>query len=226
MDTTIVMDAKTSVVTLSNVGTLEELEVELEDLNESADIEAAMEQIEAYAQSGELDVETDVLRYKVVNPEEIEYLALRETTEETQTDLESFGLKNVSLEALRDFIESSSVGDVLYLRKEEGMGHFEIAVEASKDKKVSFGYFDCAMEIDTYEALEESYLDVVCDTILPELAEVEDGACNVDIFDFEPQIVSGELFKVVSDPESELKMLEKVDMPAFYFQGELPTDEL
>ena len=225
MDNTIIIDGKTSVVTLSNIGSLEDLEVELEDLNEEADIEGVMEQIEAYAQSGEIDAETDVLRYKVINPEEIDYLALRDGTDEIEKDLESFGLKNVSLEALRDFIESSTIGDVLYLRKEEGNGHFEIAVENPKEEKVSFGYFDCALEIDAYEALQESYLDVVCDTILPDVAEVADGACNVDVFDFEPQLVSGELYKVVADSESGVKTLEKVDMPAFYFQAETPTDE-
>ena len=226
MDTKILLDADTKVVTLSNIGQLEELDIEFDDINEAFDIAAAMEEIDALAQSGELDVESDVLRYTLVNPEEIESLECEEGTDTKEISLEEFILEHDTPQSIQDFIESAEVGDAIYLRKEIGKAHFEISVQSEKeDAKITLGYFDCSGEYDFYDLLDESYLDEVCDSILPDRVSVEDGEANLDVFDFEPQIVSGDLYKVKIDEDSGLKILERIEMPSYYFQGEMPTDE-
>ncbi len=227
MDRKIILDADTKVVTLSNVGKLEELNIEFEDINEDFDITAAMEQIDAFAESGELDVKSDILRYTLVNPEEIDTLMCEEGEEQREASLEEFILEHDTPQSIQDFIESASEGDVLYLRREIGKAHFEIAAQSEKeDAKITFGYFDCSGEYDFYDLLDESYLDDVCDSLLPKQISVEDGEATLEVFDFEPQIVSGSLYKVKRDIDSGIKMLERIDMPAYYFKGEMPTDEL
>ena len=226
MDRRIILDADTKVVTLANIGKLEELDMEFEDINENFDIAAAMEQIDTFAESGELDVKSDILRYTLVNPEEIDSLVCQEDEKRRDASLEEFILEYDTPQSIQDFIESAKEGEAIYLREESGKGHFEITAQSEKeDAKICFGYFDCSGEYDFYDLLDESYLDTVCDSLLPDKVSVEGGEAVVEVFDFEPQIVSGSLYKVRTDPQSGIKMLERVKMPAYYFQGEMPTDE-
>ncbi len=227
MERKIILDADTKVVTLSNIGKLEELDIEFEDINEGFDIAAAMEQIDAFAESGELDVKSDVLRYTLVNPEEIDSLVCEEDGKQREASLEEFVLEYDTPQSIQDFIERTKEGDVVYLRKEIGKAHFEIAAQSEQeDAKITFGYFDCSGEYDFYDLLDESYLDEVCDSLLPKQVSVEEGEAVVEVFDFEPQIVSGSLYKVKTDIDSGIKMLERIEMPAYYFKGETPLDEL
>ena len=227
MERKIILDADTKVVILSNVGRLEELDIEFEDLNENFDIASAMEQIDAFAESGELDIKSDILRYTLVNPEEIDSLVCEEDGKQRDVSLEEFVLEYDTPQSIQDFIERTKEGDVVYLRKEIGKAHFEITAQSEKeDAKISFGYFDCSGEYDFYNLLDESYLDEVCDSLLPKQVSVEEGEAVVEVFDFEPQIVSGSLYKVKTDIDSGIKMLERIEMPAYYFKGETPLDEL
>ena len=227
MDRRVILDADTKVVTLSNISGLDDLEGVLEDLNEEFDISMAMERINEFAESGELDAASDVLRFSLVNPEEIESLTCEEGEEQRDVSLEEFVLEHETPQSVQDFIESLREGDVVYLRKESGPAHFEIVVESEKENaKIAFGYFDCSGEYDFYDLLDESYLDAVCDSVLPEQVHVEEGAGRVDVFDFEPQVVYGTLYRVITDPQSGIKMLERVEMPAYYFKSELPEEEI
>ena len=227
MDSRIILDADIKVVTLSNVGKLEELDIEFEDINEDFDITAAMEQIDAFAESGELDVNSDILRHTLVNPEEIDSLVCEEGEEQRDISLEEFILEHDTPQSIQDFIDNAEEGDVVYFRKEIGKAHFEVVAQSEKeDAKITLGYFDCSGEYDFYDLLDESYLDDVCDSLLPEQVSVEDGEARLEVFDFEPQIVSGSLYKVKTDTGSGIKMLERIEMPAYYFKGEMPIDEL
>ncbi len=226
MEAKIILDAEAKAVTLSNIGKLEELEIEFEDINENFDMSAAMEQIDAFAESGELDAKADILRYMLVNPEEIESLRMEEGEKEREASLEEFVLEYDTPQSIQDFIESAKEGDVVYLRKESGKAHIEILIQSEKeDAKIVLGYFDCSGEYDFYDLLDESYLDEICDALLPEQVSVEEGSASAEVVDFEPQIVAGSLYKVKIDAESGIKMLERLEMPAYYFQGEMPTEE-
>ena len=226
MDAKILIDTDAKIVTLSNVGKLDELDIAFEDINEDFDIAVAMEQIDTFAQSGELDAQSDIVRYVLVNAEEIESLRIETNETEKEACLEEFVLKHDTPQNIQEFIDNANEGDVIYLRKESGKAHFEISIQSERnDTEISFGYFDCSGDYDPYDLLDESYLDEVCDSILPEKVSVEDGEANLDVFDFEPQMISGTLYKVKREMESDTKILEKVDLPSYYFQDTTQIEE-
>jgi len=219
MERKIIIEGDISKVTLSNVGMLEEYEIDTEDINEESDIKSIMEEIDAYAQSGELDIMTDVCSYNVMNAEDVEYLAMRdEESEEKEISTDSFKLVNKTMDELKDLLQRASVGNVIYLRKEQGKANITLSLELQKsDEVMNLSYFDCSTGMDKYDLLRESYYDVVCDTFLPESLATQENQATVENFVFEPEIVYGELYKIVENEEG-IKSLEKIEFPGYYFQ--------
>ena len=218
MEKKVIIEGNISIVSLSNVGTLQEYNIDSEDINEESEIKSIMEEIDAYAQSGELNVMTDVCTYKVMNGEDIEYLAIAdEEGDEKEVSMDSFKLVNKDMQEMRSLLERASVGDIIYLRKEEGKANMTLSLEIEENETMSLCYFDCSVDMDEYDLLRESYYDTVCDTFLPETLSTKENQASVDNFLFEPQIVYGELYKIVTN-EAGIKSLQKVEIPGYYFQ--------
>ncbi|QOP42974.1 hypothetical protein FJR45_03005 [Sulfurimonas sediminis] len=219
MERKITIEGNISVVSLSNVGTFEEFNLENEEINEESEIKNIMEEIDAYAQSGELDAVTDVCTYKVMNDEDIEYLACAdEESEEKEISMERFQLVNQTLKPIKNLLTKACKGDIIYLRKEQGKANIILSLEMNNsDEAMSFSYFDCSTDLDEYDLLRESYYDVVCDTFLPESLATQENKATVENFVFEPQIIYGELYKVIENEEG-LKSLQKIEFPGYYFQ--------
>ena len=219
MERKIVIEGDISIVSLSNVGSFEEFNLDSEEINEESEIKSIMEEIDAYAQSGELDIMTDVCTYKVMNGEDITYLACAdEESEEKEISIDTFKLTNKTLKPIKDLLEQASTGDIIYLRKEQGKANILLNLEISNsDEVMSFSYFDCSTELDEYDLLRESYYDVVCDTFLLESLKTETNKATTENFVFEPQIIYGELYKVVENEEG-IKSLQKIEFPGYYFQ--------
>jgi len=217
MQRKIVMEGIVSEVTLSNVGQLEELDYTIEDLNEAADIESFMLELDAYASSGELNSLTDVESYRIMNSEDIEYCAQNDEGREVEITLDSFKLSNETLEPIKELLKNARSGDIIYLRKDQGKGSFEISLEVEESSEMSIGYFDCSESLDGYDLLRESYYEVVCDTILPETISSGENKGVVENFLFEPQLIYGELYRVVTNESGE-KSLDRVALPGYYFQ--------
>ncbi len=219
MERKIIIEGNISIVNLSNVGTLEEYNVDSEDINEESEIKSIMEEVDAYAQSGELDVMTDVCTFKVMNGENIEYLAIAdEESDEKKVSIDSFKLINQSVEPIKSLLARASVGDIIYLRKEQGKANITLSLEMqNSDETMNLSYFDCSTDMDEYDLLRESYYDTVCDTFLPETLSVQGNKSTVENLLFEPQIVYGELYKMVENEEG-IKSLQKIEFPGYYFQ--------
>jgi len=219
MERKVIIEGNVSIVNLSNVGTLQEYNIESEEMNEESEIKSIMEEIDAYAQSGELDVMTDVCTYKVMNAEDIEYLALAdEQSDEKEVSIDTFKLIDQTVESMKNLLSRASVGDIIYLRKEQGKANITLSLEMqNSDEAMNFSYFDCSTDMDEYDLLRESYYDIVCDTFLPETLSVEENKSTVENFLFEPQIVYGELYKMV-EIEKGIKSLQKIELPGYYFQ--------
>ena len=219
MERKIIIEGDISKVTLSNVGILEEYDIDTDDINEESEIKSIMEEIDAYAQSGELDIMTDVCSYNVMNAEDIEYLAMsEEDSDEKEISIDTFKLVNKPMDELKELLERASVGDVIYLRKEQGKANLTLSLEVqNSDEVMNLSYFDCSTDMDEYDLLRESYYDVVCDTFLPESLATQENKATVENFVFEPEIVYGELYKIVENDEG-IKSLEKIDFPGYYFQ--------
>jgi len=63
METKVYLEGDVSVITLSNIGELDEFDFNIDDINEEADINEIFEQIDAFAESGELDLATDIKKF-------------------------------------------------------------------------------------------------------------------------------------------------------------------
>jgi len=218
MERRVIIEGVISQVSISNVGELEEFDYNVDDLNESADIESFMQEIDAYAQSGELNATTDIKSYRVMNSEDVEYCAQSDEGKEVEISLDDFKLKNQTLQPIKELLENARVGDIIYLRKEQGRGSYELSLELEDSSgEMSLGYFDCSESLDGYDLLRESYYDVVCDTILPASITAGDSKAVVENFLFEPQLIYGELYRVVTTENGE-KSLDRVALPGYYFQ--------
>jgi hypothetical protein len=219
MERKVIIEGNISVVSLSNVGSLNEYEIEREESYEEFEVKNIMESVDALAQSGELDIVSDSYTYKVMNSEDIEYLAVSDDgSDEKEIAVDIFNLVNQTLEPIKNLLERAAVDDILYLRKEEGKANITLNLDmASSDEKMNLEYFDCSSEMDAYDLLRESYYDVVCDTFLPESLATQESSATVENYLFEPQIVYGELYKVVQNSEG-IKSLDKIDLPGYYFQ--------
>ncbi len=219
MERKIIIEGELSIVSLSNVGNLEQYNIDSEDINEESEIKSIMEEIDAYAQSGELDVMTDVCTYKVMNGEDIEYLACADDEgDEKEITVEAFKLVNETVEPIQNLLARASVGDIIYLRKEQGTANITLSLEMQNaDEAMNLSYFDCSTDMDEYDLLRESYYDVICDTFLPESLSTQDNKATTENFVFEPQIVYGELYKMEQN-EDGIKSLQKIEFPGYYFQ--------
>ncbi len=218
MEKKVIIEGNISIVSLSNVGNLQEYNIESEEINEESEIKSIMEEIDAYAQSGELDVMADVCTYKVINGEDIEYLAVAdEDNNEKEISLDSFKLVNKDTHEMHNLLNRASVGDVIYLRKEQGKANITLSLEVQNNETMSLCYFDCSVDMDEYDLLRESYYDTVCDTFLPETLSVKENKASVENFLFEPQIIYGELYKMVVNEEG-IKSLQRIEIPGYYFQ--------
>jgi hypothetical protein len=205
-----------SKITFTNIGDLEEFDFNLDDLNEKADIEAVFGELDAYAQSSEIDLSCDTKQCRVINPEEIEYLSIqRDEEEEKELTLDEFELINLPLSDIEELIESSEVGDTIYLRVEHGNFLFRIETEDS-DVGLKLGYFDCSNDLSNFDLLAKDYYSNVCDSLVPDYL-VKKSSAILDEYKFEPNIIYAKLFRVIYNEDSNTKVLEKVETPAYYF---------
>jgi hypothetical protein len=219
-------------LSLSNLGSvegIEEIDLGGSDINDAEDIREVMETIDAYAQSGELDARTDIVRYTVVSPEAITLGETKEDeSEESERTLDDFELDNIATDDIAELLRNAEAGDIVYLRREEGKGLWHLCVETDENDKLAFDYIDCAaLDLGRYDLLNEAYFAYLCDGILPESLHTEETKSEIERRLFEPRIVYGELYRVVEDGETWDKYLEKIDLPGHYFMAEeVESDEL
>jgi DNA-directed RNA polymerase subunit H (RpoH/RPB5) len=219
-------------LSLSNLGSvegIEEIDLSGSDINDAEDIREVMETIDAYAQSGELDARTDIVRYTVALPDMITLSESQEDeTEERTLTLDDIELDNIATDDIAALLQQAEAGDIVYLRREEGKGLWRVCVEANEDDTLAFDYIDCAaLELGRYELLNEAYFAYLCDGILPESLHTKETKGETQHRMFEPRIVYGELYRVVEDGETWDKYLEKIDLPGHYFMAEeVESDEL
>ena len=219
------IEGKGSTITFTNIGDLEEFDFNVDDLNEDADLEAIFEELDAYAQSGEINLTCDIKSCKTINPEEIETLSVEKEQyeDERKLTLDDFKLINIPLTDIDELIDSAEVGDILYLRVEHGDSFFRIEFDEEEHKELELGYCDCSKELSNFDLLAKDYYDYVCDTIIPEYLIKTYKDTSIDLYKFEPTIIYAKLFRVVYDKEAQTKVLEKLEVPAHYFLDDSKT---
>ena len=227
MQRKIVIEGNLTEISLNNLGSLETLDYDIDALSDEAEIQEFMEEVATLVESGEVDALGDVCKYKVIPSEAIEYLGCSdEDSEEKEISLDNFKLLNKSLSDLTEFLESAKIGDIIYLRKEEGNATVELSLELeNSDEAMTIEYFDCSEALDNYDVLRESYFDSICDTLLPETIATQTQRSVLENYLFEPQIVFGELYKVIE--VDGVITLDRIELPGYYYKNETETiDEL
>jgi len=215
----IFIDGDVSNITFANIGELEELDINIDDINEESDIKEIMDYLDALYESSEIDLRTDVRKFTIMQPEDINYIGIKvEDAQEKEVTLDAFELHNQTFNPIRELLENAQVGDLIYLRKTEGTSNWELSIDVEDpNETLSLSYFDCTIEMDQYDVLAENYYSVLCDSILPESLTSATSKAIVENRAIEPKIVYAELYKVTVGQDSNSKMLERVDIPGYYF---------
>ena len=213
-------DAKGSNIKFVNLRDLGEFGFDVEDIDDEADIDAIFEELDAYAQSSELDLSYDSINYRTINPEYINSITIEdEDNKESVLTLDDFKLKNIEIDNLDDFLESANIGDVVYLRVESGDCNYR--VELSEEGELEIGYVDCSIKLNSFDLLAKDYYDRVCDSLLPDFIPNS----TIEEYKFEPNIIYAKLYRVVFDEVANSKVLEKIEIPGYYFLDESSIEE-
>jgi len=226
MNRCIHMEGEASRLTLSNLRNLEGADLEPADLNDAEDLREVMEQIEAYAQSGELDLATEVRSFTVLPTDGIT-IEIEGEEADTPLSLDELELRTRSLDPVAELMEKAENGDLIYLRREQGPAEWRFCYDPDEiSGAYRMEYFDCALfDLDPYQLLNEGYYDYLCDTLIPESLRIGETPAAVEYSLFEPRLVYGELYRVVEKESG--KELERVEIPGHYFLAEeVEIDEL
>ena len=207
---TIDVGGSASVIKLYNVTRLEMEGVDLEDVDLASreDVAQLFELVNDFVETGEADAIEEPIEIRGADPDECVI-----KVEGKRLLPDEITLYNVKIDDLLAPIQDAEVGDIYYIRSMFGDG--EWIIESDLDEldisKLGIGYTDCSLYFDQYDVLREGYLELICDTILPEKI-VYDGEAIFELaeFVFDPVQVWGQLYKVVEDPAG-VKVLQKID---------------
>ena len=209
---------------------MEGLDIDVDEELEREDILELFENVNAYVESGELDLLGESRTLTTVDPETISMTLDADEQAEVEISLDDVALKNLSVDKRLELLENAKVGDIIFVRTEVGDAYWDFSMEeetAFDAQKLSLGYLDCTMEHDEYEALRESYVDYLCDLVVPAEARYCDTKLELDEHILHTQQVWGELYIVRQNLPDRRKVFTKVDLEG---PVELhlidPTDEL
>ena len=187
---------------------IEGLDLSEFDLESAEDVRELFDLVNDFVETGEVEAFEPPVELNGVDPDEctIEIEGKRYTSDEVT-------LWNENIVELLSNIQEAKVGDLFYIRSLEGDGLWDIDSDAEhiEPSKLALGYVDCSVMFDQYDVLREGYLDIICDTILPEHIRYEDARFELKDFVFHPVQIYGQLYVVVKDPVEDVKFLQKVD---------------
>ena len=199
---------KTQIIKIYDVSVmeLEGFNIEQFDLDSQEDVKELFEIVNDFVETGEADAIKPPLEIKGVDPDEVTIdIGGKKFLSDELT------LKNVDILELLKPIQDAPEGTLFYIRSLEGDGLWDFESEESIDpSKLKIGYLDCSLFFDQYDVLREGYLDLICDTLLPERLEYP-AKVEISDFVFHPVQIYGQLYVVKKDPIEEIKLLQKVD---------------
>ena len=209
---------------------MEGLDIDVDEELEREDILELFENVNAYVESGELDLLGESQTLTTVDPEGISMTLDADNEAEVELSLDDVTLENLSVDKRLELLENAKVGDIIFVRTEVGEAYWDFSGEgeaAFDARKLSLGYLDCTMEHDEYEVLRESYVDYLCDLVVPAEARCGDEKLELDEHVLRTQQVWGELFIVRQNLPDRRKEFEKVDLEGPVELNLIdPTDEL
>jgi hypothetical protein len=177
------------------------------DLESKEDIRELFELVNDFVETGEADAIETPLEIQEVDAEECSIVVDGKTYY-----VDELVLNNRDIVDVLSDIQEAEVGDIYYVRSLEGEGVWDIDHDIEDEidiSKLSVDYIDCSVFFDQYDVLREGYLDILCDTIIPENLSYEDATFELLDFYFDPVQVYGQLYKVVE--EDGVKILHRID---------------
>jgi hypothetical protein len=193
------------VVKFYNLSIIDEIDFDNFDLASKEDIDNLLSVAEEIVEEGELDAVTAPLELNALNIDDAEL-----EVDEEPDNIEKLTLKNTEVEAILEELQDAEIGDVYYIYSLEGEGTWDIEVD-SEDfaiNQLEVDYIDCAAYFDQFDILREGYLDLLCDTILPDTLQAKDIPTEVKDFYLDSTQEYGELYKVVESDG--IKVLERI----------------
>ena len=227
MEISIHLEGTTKKVGIYNLDQLEleGIESDAYDLTDREDLLRYMEDVNALVESGELDLLEAAEVVTGVDPETLDVLTVTvDGAEEQELDRDALTLKNIPITEPLAIIQRAEPGEIFYLRSEEGRGVWDLGTESDTEsfraEETELGYYDCSIGLDTYEILTESYFDYLCDTLVPTRSRYGENRLEVESFDFKPALISGAIYRVILDPQTGDKILERLPCPDRIFLDE------
>ncbi len=195
---------------------IEGFDVNVDDLNEEHDWDELFDRAEAFIDSGEADVVTEPIVVKGIEPDEFHEAVLTHPNgEEEIFDTDNITLENCSLEKYVKILKEGDVGDLIFIRSEIGDGIWEFEAEIEDEGKINtedikMGYYNCTVEMDTYNILNESYYYYLCDTLNPEHLYYKDTKFQLNEFNFNPFYIYGQIYVIKEDLDTGEKIIENI----------------
>ena len=216
MALSIQISAESKVVKIYNLTRLkmEDFDINIDDLNEESDLDEFFDKADELIESGEADTISSPLVIKGIEPDEITFSLLTHPNgEDTSFDTDDFELYNCSLENYVKEIKEAKVGDIIFIRSEIGKAEWRFLADSGDEEKIELkdikmGYYNCNVEMDTYQVLSESYYYYLCDTLNPEYFYYKDNKFQIDEFDFDPFYIYGQLYVIKEDLQTGEKIIE------------------
>ena len=181
----------------------------LKTLNPNSEykLQEIYEVIQNLLESGELDAIISPQEIRLANLDEIEVQLDDNIVEE-----KNFKLLNKTIFNLID-LENAKEGDIYLFRHYNGEAQidYETEQDISLDE-IEFDYINCSEEFDQYDILRESYLETFCDSIVIDSAKYNGENLEIEDIVFDPQLVKDELYMVKIDIDTNIKVLEKLDI--------------
>ena len=227
MELSIHLEGTTKKVGLYNLDQLEleGIESDAYDLTDREDLLRYMEDVDALVESGELDLLEAAEVVTGIDPESLDVLTVTvDGAEEQALERDALTLKNIPITDPLAIIQRAEPGEIFYLRSEEGPGILDLGAESDEEtfraEETELGYYDCSMDLDTYAILTESFFDTLCDTLVPTRSRYGKIPLEVESFDFKPAFIRGALYRVILDPQTGDKTLERLPCPDRIFLDE------
>ncbi len=207
---TISIAGKAKVAKIYNLARLEMEGVDFDefDLESKEDVKELFEIVSDYVETAEADAIEAPQELHMADPDEV---SIEIAGKKYYPD--ELVLKNQNIVELLSSIQEAKEGDLFYIVTMEGDGRWDIDCDTEEvaASDVALDYVDCSILFDQYDILKEGYLDVVCDTILPEKIEISGVQTELEEFFFEPIQMYGQLYVVKKDPVADINVLQKVD---------------
>ncbi len=202
------------VVKFYNLSVIDELEIENYDLASQEDVKEVLERAAELVEEGEIEAVASPLELNVLSPEGAEA-----EVDEEPSEIEDITLTNKELDDVLEELQEAEIGDVFYVYSLEGEGNWDIDVDSDNIdlKEAEIDYIDCSAYFDQFDVLREGYLDLLCDTMIPESLRIKDIPTELKDFYLDSTQEYGELY-VVRDSDG-VKVLERIPNSGRFLAG-------